>query len=73
MTDDTSRLLHADIPELLNQAATLSTQLGIGEIGIPAFFIVMQQAYPAEFDRFFQHAGIPTDFLYTKIGNVVQY
>lgn len=71
MTDDTSRLLHADIPELLNQAATLSTQLGIGEIGIPAFFIVMQQAYPAEFDRFFQHAGIPTDFLYTKIGNVV--
>ena len=68
---DFSQFRSGDIQGLLNEAASITAQMGLPEVDVPAFFIAMQQAYPDEVKTFLERSGVDANTLFTSVAQLI--
>lgn len=71
MNIDISQMCGGDVSSLLSQAASISEQMGLAEVDVPAFFIAFQQAYPTDVNAFFDRLGVDQNRLFAEVAQVI--
>lgn len=71
MSVDFTRFRSGDIPQILNQAAEISSSMGLQVVDVPAFFIALQQTCPDEVNEFLDRTGVDKGQVYSGVAELI--
>ena len=71
MNLDISQIRSGDVRALLSEAASISGQMGLAEVDVPAFFIAMQQAKPTDVKAFLDCLGVDQNRMFAEVAQVI--
>lgn len=71
MNMDISQIRSGDVQSLLSEAASISGQMCLADVDVPAFFIALQQACPDEVKTFLERTGVAPDRLFSEVAEVI--
>ena len=71
MNLDISQIRSGDVRALLSEAASISGQMGLAEVDVPAFFIAMQQTKPTDVKAFLDCLGVDQNRMFAEVAQVI--